>query len=317
MHRMDYSLQLETTLAVFLCHTFYFRLKKESMESEPGNTQAFNRYSFVCGSPIAFQDEGGYFAIVGIIIAIVIVSIFVASPSVRASAARTFENAAEMVGGVFDKAVENFHKSFEEFSKGNIGQGVKHFGLGLLWGVGGYAMMLVMIVLIVIAIPWIAVSGLWEAAAWATDGTNSDLKKADDDLDKADPEAPNGDNNKAKWPKWVKALHKTFEIAFYFSVILCITMVIVIICLPGGFVGLGLLAVMLKIAVGSVVVAGYTGTSIFGKGARPFDGGATPEMRIGRYHYTTSSSGQERVHKDRDDAGIYFIGTIAHVRDSI
>ena len=27
---------------------------------EPGNTQAFNRYSFVCGSPIAFQDEGGY-----------------------------------------------------------------------------------------------------------------------------------------------------------------------------------------------------------------------------------------------------------------
>ena len=32
MRLMDYSPQLETTLAVFLCNTFFLELKKESMK---------------------------------------------------------------------------------------------------------------------------------------------------------------------------------------------------------------------------------------------------------------------------------------------
>ncbi len=278
--------------------------EKESMESEPGNTQAFNRYSFVCGSPIAFQDECGYVSISGIwdgfvsAVSTVINTISTIGSKIGGAIAKAYDDGQFLAGYCFGKAMENLLISVKNFSEGNISSGLKHFGLFITWGTGGLISSILGVVLSTIALPFAVLSGLEEGVLCSI--VNMDVVDAD-----------NGDKRSHKWPKWVKRLHKIYEIAFYFSVILCITMVIVIICLPGGFVALGLLSIFLKIAIGSFLVAFYTGTRIFGDGGGPFGiGGDKKQMRVGRYHF--KGGNKETVHRDETDPGIFPIGTIKH-----
>ena len=284
--------------------------EKESMESEPGNTQAFNRYSFVCGSPIAFQDEGGYVSISGIwsgfvsAVSTVVNTISTIGSKIGDAIVRTYEDGQLLAHYCFDKVGENIIEAIRDFSKGNISGGLKHFGLAFFWAFAGLISIVIGVIFSTIAIPFAILSGLEEGILCSIVNM--------DNADRLD-----GKHDETKWPKWVKRLHKIYEMLFYYSLLLCVTMILVIlviIFLPGGgFVALGLLSIFLKIAIGSFLVAFYTGTRIFGAGGGPFGiGGDKKQMRIGRYHFKDKKKNKDVAHRDGEDPFIFPVGTILH-----
>jgi len=278
---------------------------------EPGNTQAFNRYSFVCGSPIAFQDEGGYASISGIwdgfvsAVSTVINTISTIGSKIGGAIAKAYDDGQFLAGYCFGKAMENLLISVKNFSEGNISSGLKHFGLFITWGTGGFISSILGVVLSTLALPFAVLSGLEE-------GVLCSLV----DMDKADRiSGTNNDHDDMDWPKWVKRLHAVYSFTYNLSSALTIF------CLALGsffmfiFPPIGI--ILLCAAITFALIAFYTGSRIKGDGAPQVN-----QMRIGRYHFKKkwkNNDGEynESVHRDKDDPFILPIGTILHAEDTL